>query len=88
MTNTATAFDVQAKYPNVQIQRSCEERLQLLLTAQSNEQVSHQFHQGKGYVQALSDAGLITRQEDGIISSQLLETMLKAMKRLNDAGAK
>lgn len=87
MTNTATAFDVQAKYPNEQIQRSCEARLQQLRTAESNEQVIHQYHQGKGYVQALSDAGLTTRQEDGIINCQLLETMLIAMKRLNDAGA-
>ncbi|MEC4242165.1 hypothetical protein [Pseudomonas sp. DSV-1] len=86
MTNTATAFDVQAKYPTDQIQRSCEERLQQLRTAQSGEQVSHQYHQGKGYVQALSDAGLITRQDEGIISCQLLETMLMAMKRLNKAG--
>ena len=44
MTNTATAFDVQSEYPKEQIQRSCEERLQLLLTAQSNEQVSHHYH--------------------------------------------
>lgn len=86
MTNTATAFDVKAKYPSDQIQRSCEERLQQLRTAKSNEQVTLQYHQGEGYLQALSDAALITRQEEGIISCQLLETMVMAMKRLNDAG--
>jgi hypothetical protein len=82
MSDTPTAFDVQAKYPNDQTQHRCEERLQQLRTAQTMEQVSLHYHQGKGYAQALSDAGLITRQEDGIISSQLLETFLLATRRL------
>ncbi|NWD97002.1 hypothetical protein HX871_21465 [Pseudomonas reactans] len=87
MSDTPTAFDVQAKYPNDQTQRRCEERLEQLRTAKTHEQASLHYHQGKGYAQALSDAGLITRQEDGIISSQLLETFLLANRRLTDAEA-
>ncbi|CAM3259307.1 hypothetical protein HBO12_27700 [Pseudomonas sp. WS 5059] len=87
MTDKPTAFDVQAKYPNEQIQRSCEERLKQLRTAQSRDQVRLEFHQGQGYLQALVDAGLITRQEGGVISCQLIETMVQASSRLSDEGA-
>jgi hypothetical protein len=87
MTDRPSAFDVQPKYPNERIQRCCEERLKPLRTAQSEDQVRLQFHQGQGYVQALEDAGLITSQEGGVISCQLIETMVEATSRLSVAGA-